>query len=251
MAGKNKFLSFKCLLIIATAIFLILAFSILSCQISDAQISAQNSNSNILNTEDMENRENIIKLAKIPETNKYALCDALLNRRSVRDFSGREIEFEKISMLLWAAQGITEKDKGFRTAPSAGALYPLDVFLFNKDGVFKYLPDEHKLLQLRPNDMRNELYKACLSQGSVARADSVIAITAVYERTTGKYGSRGIRYADIEAGHVCQNILLTAVSLELGAVPIGAFEDDKILEIINLSKKYTPIYIIPIGYPVE
>jgi SagB-type dehydrogenase family enzyme len=249
MVSKNNYFSFKHLLIALAAIFLIPVFALLSCRINNGSIPAENSNSLILDSGNIENSEKIIELTEPSKTNKYTLYDALLNRRSVRDFSGREIEPEKISMLLWAAQGITEKGKGFRTAPSAGALYPLDVFLFNKDGVFQYLPDGHKLLQLRANDMRNELFKACLFQGSVAKADTVLAITAVYERTTGKYGNRGIRYADIEAGHVCQNILLAAVSLELGAVPIGAFEDDKILEILNLSKKYTPIYIIPIGYP--
>jgi SagB-type dehydrogenase family enzyme len=177
-----------------------------------------------------------------------SLEEAILNRRSIRDFNDREIEIEKISQLLWAAQGITKKTQGFRTAPSAGALYPLDIFLIKKDGLFHYIPVEHKLKKMSKKDLHQRLYEACLYQNAVAKADINIVITAVYERTTVKYGERGIRYVHMEAGHACQNILLEAVVLDLGAVPVGAFEDSKINEIMGLHEDHIPLYVIPVGY---
>ncbi len=178
-----------------------------------------------------------------------SLEEALFGRRSIRDFEDRDIEIQKISQLLWAAQGITKKSRGFRTAPSAGALYPLDVFIFKKDGLFHYIPAENVLMMMNREDLRERLYEACLYQGAVAECDINIVITAVYERTTAKYGERGIRYVHLEAGHACQNILLEAVALELGAVPIGAFEDSKIIELMKLPDGYVPLYVIPVGYP--
>ncbi len=178
-----------------------------------------------------------------------SLEQALLKRRSVRTFSDEEIELEKISQLLWSAQGITKKPEGFRTAPSAGALYPLDVFVAKKDGLFHYIPDKNMLMKLVDEDLRYRLYEASLYQAAVAEGAIDIIITAVYERTMVKYGERGTRYVHLEAGHACQNILLQAVVLELGAVPIGAFEDDKVREIMQLPDNYTPLYVIPVGYP--
>jgi len=181
----------------------------------------------------------------------YSLEKAIFRRRSVRDFSDKEIEIEKISQLLWAAQGITEKSSGKRAAPSAGALYPMEIFIVKNDGAYHYLPQEHQLRKISSGDLRQKLSAACLFQQSVSGADVDIVITAIYERTTVKYGERGIRYVQIEAGHVCQNILLTAVSLELGAVPIGAFEDKAVQLLLGLPSNYIPLYVIPVGYPED
>jgi SagB-type dehydrogenase family enzyme len=178
-----------------------------------------------------------------------SLEEAMSKRRSIRIFTSREIEIKKISQLMWAAQGITKNPEGYRTAPSAGALYPIEVFLSRKDGIFHYKPEKNKLLKLKKDDLRQSIYKACLSQKAVAEADVIIIITAVYERTTLKYGERGIRYVHLEAGHVCQNILLEATVLDLGAVPIGAFDDTRINEITGLPPYHIPLYIIPVGYP--
>lgn len=180
-----------------------------------------------------------------------SLEEVLSKRRSVRDFSSQELSLENISQLLWAAQGITQKHTGFRTAPSAGALYPIEIFLVKKDGVFHYIPQGHKIVKLTSNDLRESLAKACLFQGFVADAPIDIVITAIYERTTVKYGERGIRYVHLEAGHVCQNILLQATALGLGAVPVGAFDDGHVRKIINLSGEYVPLYVVPVGYPAE
>jgi len=181
----------------------------------------------------------------------FSLEEALTKRRSIRDFIDKEIEIEKISQLLWAAQGITEKSTGGRTAPSAGALYPMELFIVMKDGTCHYIPEEHKLMKISSEDLRQKLSAACIFQQSVSDAACDIVITAIYERTTIKYGERGVRYVHLEAGHVCQNILLTAVTLDLGAVPIGAFDDSAVQKLLNLPSHYVPLYVIPVGYPEE
>ncbi|MCL6087745.1 MAG: SagB/ThcOx family dehydrogenase, partial [Actinobacteria bacterium] len=183
--------------------------------------------------------ENIGKGEKIilPEPklkSNFSLEEALNSRRSKRQFQTKDLKLEDISQILWAAQGITETNMGFRTAPSAGALYPLELFVIKSDGLFHYIPEGHKLEKLSLSDLRSELMKASLFQESISEAPVDIVITAIYERTTVKYGSRGIRYVHIEAGHACQNILLEATSLGLGAVPIGAFSDSDVQKVLNL-----------------
>lgn len=206
-------------------------------------------NNNINEKEGASNLNNRIILPPPVTDSKYSLEKSLSSRRSVRSFIKKAIELEKISQLLWAAQGITEPEKGFRTSPSAGALYPLDVFLLNDDGIFHYLPDEHILIQIDSYNFKNELFEACLLQNSVLEAPVVIIITAYYEKTTSKYGQRGERYVLMEAGHACQNILLQAVAIDLGAVPVGAFDDNKIRDILGTTKENIPLYVIPVGYP--
>jgi len=117
------------------------------------------------------------------------------------------------------------------------------------DGAFHYEPEEHKLEKLLSGDLREKLAEGSLFQGFIAIAPASIVITAVYERTTVKYGDRGIRYVHMEAGHCCQNILLQAVALGLGAVPVGAFDDDYIQNLLNIPSDYTVLYVIPLGYP--
>jgi len=180
-----------------------------------------------------------------------SLEEALKSRRSVRNFSSKELSLDQISQILWAAQGITQESTGFRTSPSAGALYPLEIFLLKSDGVFHYIPDGHKIIKLSSDDLRPNLTQGVLFQGFIAEAPVNIIITAVYERTTAKYGNRGIRYVHLEAGHSCQNILLQVVALGLGAVPIGAFDDSYIQDLLDLPQDHIPLYIIPIGYPKE
>ncbi|MEM2925454.1 MAG: SagB/ThcOx family dehydrogenase [Methanocellales archaeon] len=175
---------------------------------------------------------------------------ALLRRRSIRTYSGGDLKLEEISQLLWAAQGITSP-LGFRTAPSAGALYPLELYLAAGDvedidkGVYKYISKEHALIKIREGDVRIELASAAVNQRCVFEAAVDIVFTAVYERTTMKYGERGRRYVHLEAGHAAQNVYLQAVSLNLGAVVIGAFLDEEVKKILNIQEE--PLYIIPIG----
>jgi SagB-type dehydrogenase family enzyme len=167
----------------------------------------------------------------------------------VREFTEDALSLEEIGQLLWAAQGITHPD-GYRTAPSAGALYPLEVYLITPEGVYHYDPPGHRLSLHQQGDLRLELHAAALGQGTVLHAPAVFVIAAVFERTEKKYGKeRSPRYVHLEAGHASQNLLLQAVALELGAVPVGAFTDDEVIEALSLPDGYQPLYLIPVGHP--
>lgn len=165
--------------------------------------------------------------------------EALYQRRSIREYKDELLTLLHVSQLLWAAQGITHPN-GYRTAPSAGALYPLEIYLLAGDveelpsGVYRYLPQEHALILTYPGDHRRAVFDAALDQEMIMEAPASILISAVYERTNVKYGSRGTRYVHIEVGCVAQNIYLQAESLELGTVFIGAFHDDEVKAVLNL-----------------
>lgn len=176
--------------------------------------------------------------------------EAALNRRSVRTFSKKGLTAAQTGQLLWAAQGITARRAGlgFRTAPSAGALYPFETYAVTADGVFIYKPAGHALEKTLDGDRRGDLAAAALGQGPVASAPLDIVLCAVFSRITGRYGQRGVRYAHIEAGHIAQNIHLQAVALGLGSVPVGAFDDGKVSKALSLPRKCEPLYIIPVGH---
>jgi SagB-type dehydrogenase family enzyme len=171
----------------------------------------------------------------------------LLHRRSVREFTNENLELAEISQLLWAAQGITDP-RGYRTAPSAGALYPIELYVVSEEGVAHYDPWEHSLTMIKEGDLRRELCNVALMQESICEAPVTFVLTAVYERIEVKYGStRSPRYVHLEVGHAAQNLLLQAVSLGLGATPIGAFEDNRVKSVIDLPEDHEPLYLIPVG----
>jgi SagB-type dehydrogenase family enzyme len=177
--------------------------------------------------------------------------EALQKRRSQRIFTKRELSLVEIGQLAWAGQGVTDQRwvrNSLRTAPSAGALYPLEIYILTKDGLFHYLPDGHKMDAVAAKDLRKELAVAALGQNAIKEAPMVMVICAVYERVTAKYSARGITYTHLEAGHAAQNILLQAVALGLGAVPIGAFMPDDVQKVLQAPKEQVPLYIIPVGY---
>ncbi len=184
------------------------------------------------------------------KASQVSVEEAILNRRSQRSFIQKDLDLVQIGQLLWAAQGITARKLGysFRAAPSAGALYPMEIYLLSKDGLFHYLPSGHKLQALGDSDLRDSLADACLGQSSVRQAAVDIVICAVYQRVTAKYGRRGIRYTHIEVGHIAENIHLQAISLGLGSVPIGAFDDQEVKDVLSLPPEQEPLYIIPVGY---
>lgn len=173
-------------------------------------------------------KTNEIDLPQASNKGNISLEEAISKRRSQRSFMQKDLSLEQISQLLWAAQGVTQEKSGFafRAAPSAGALYPMEIYLLSKDGFFHYLPQGHKLEVLESKDLRSSLAAVALGQDSVREAAVSIVICAVYKRITVKYGERGIKYAHIEAGHIAQNIHLQAVALGLGSVPVGAFSDE-------------------------
>ncbi len=198
--------------------------------------------------------EKTIDLPEPDRAGSVSLEETLANRRSVRSYADAPVSPAEISQILWAAQGITHP-AGYRTAPSAGALYPLEVYLaLGKGegiapGVYHYEPRGHRLKKISEGDPRAELSRAALGQGAVRDAPMVVVLCAVYERVTGKYGDRGIRYTHMEAGHAGQNILLEAVARGLAAVPIGAFDDRKVASVIGVSGQERPLYLIPVGHP--
>ncbi|MCK4962680.1 MAG: SagB/ThcOx family dehydrogenase, partial [Anaerolineales bacterium] len=178
-----------------------------------------------------------------------SLEETLLRRRSVREFSSDTLSINEISQLLWAAQGITDP-RGFRTAPSAGALYPLELYVLTQEGVFHYDVQAHALETLIEGDLRQDLYRAALNQEAILQAPLTVVITAIYARIEVRYGrARSPRYVHLEAGHAAQNILLQAVSLNLGSVLIGAFEDSRVQTVLELPSDHEPLYLIPVGHP--
>ncbi len=178
-----------------------------------------------------------------------SLYETLRSRRSIREFSQRTLEWKEISALLWAGLGVSEPRLHLRTTPSAGALYPLELDVIVQAGVFRYDPLAHALRQRTSMDVRVHLSSAALHQASVSGAPSVFVISAVPARTARRYGARGARYIEIEAGHVAQNMLMVATSLGLAGVPVGAFEDGAVHATLHLSSDETPLYLIPIGWP--
>jgi SagB-type dehydrogenase family enzyme len=177
-----------------------------------------------------------------------SLNEALMLRRSIREFAKVPVPIETVGQLCWAAQGISSERDGRRTCPSAGALYPLQILIANGEGVFAYQPSRHGLLQTRLDDVRAELQDAALGQECVARAPVCFAITATPGDLAARYGRRAYRYCFLEAGHAAQNLLLQATALGLGAVPVGAFDDEQVSKVLQLSSDTRPVYLVPVGY---
>lgn len=179
---------------------------------------------------------------------EHSLEESLRGRRSVRSFSQSPLTAAEIGQLLWAAQGITDP-RGYRTSPSAGALYPLEIYLVDAQGVHRYLPRDHALSTVVDGNRIEALFAAALEQDAVREAPVTIVVAAVYQRTAAKYGTeRAPRYVHLEAGHAAQNILLQAVSLGLAAVPVGAFRDAQVQSALGLPADHQPLYLIPVGH---
>ena len=196
----------------------------------------------------------VIKLPEAEQKGGTSLEQALKARRSVREFSNSPLELKQIAQLAWAAQGVTNR-QGFRTAPSAGGLYPLELYLVAgrvnglEPGIYRYLPDRHALQLYARGDYLRELAGAGYNQGPLREAAAVFAITGIKERTARKYGPRAERYVLIEAGHAGQNLLLQATVMGLGSVIVGAFHDPSLHELLRLSKGELAITLIPVGIP--
>lgn len=193
---------------------------------------------------------------------EVSLEAALASRRSIREYTREPLELWELSQVLWAAYGVNEVVHGFKTTPSAGATYPLEVYAvvaphgvytgqgYLEPGSYKYDPHAHVLRQVKGGDLVGDLYKAALEQDWVRGAPVNLVFTAVYERTTKRYGERGVRYVHIEVGHAGQNVYLQAAALGLATVAIGAFHDDKVREIIGAPPEEHPLYIMPLARPI-
>jgi len=196
-----------------------------------------------------------MNLPQPQEKGEVSLEEAIKKRQSVREFSPRALSLKQLSQLLWAAQGITERENSRRSCPSAGALYPLEIYVVVKNlsgtepGIYYYDAFKHSLEMVRKGNFSTRLADACLGQFFISEAPVVIVICAESERTTWKYGERGARYVHIEAGHCGQNICLQVQSLGLATVPVGAFWDREVQKAIEIPEEYEPLYIFPVGYP--
>ena len=209
----------------------------------------------------------LIPLPAPRHTSATSVEQALSERRSIREFMDEALSLEEVSQLLWAAQGVTEPGEapemwreewgkwmgGVRTAPSAGALYPLEVYLVAGEvdglqaGLYRYIALEHALEPSAEGDLREALAEAALRQAAITAAPAVVVITAVYQRTAGKYGERATRYVHIEVGAAGQNIYLQAETLGLGTVFIGAFRDEPVQLALGLPTDHGPLAIMPVG----
>jgi SagB-type dehydrogenase family enzyme len=192
-------------------------------------------------------------------TGGLPLAEALSQRRSIRDFSPEPVLLFQLSQILWAAQGITDNRNNFRTAPSAGGTFPLEIFAAIGDngvekidaGLYHYEIETHTLALRVLEDVRPELSDAAFNQDFIAVAPVSLVICAVYDRTLMRYSTRGERYVYMEAGHSGQNIYLQATALGLGTVAVGAFYEDRMRNVLQLDSKERPLYILPIGKPAS
>lgn len=188
---------------------------------------------------------------------RMSVEEAIQKRRSIRRYTEEPITLEDISQLLWAAQGITDPEKGYRAAPSAGRTYPLEVYLVVGkggvkglvEGVYHYDPSTHVLEKILEGDVRSDLAKAAHGQPWVSQAPVNIVITADYNRTTSKYGELGVRFVHMEAGHAGQNIYLEAVARGLATVSLGSFYEDQVKELLKIPDNENILYIFPVGHP--
>lgn len=196
-----------------------------------------------------------VTLPPARHTGAVSVEEALSSRRSVRDFADATLSLQDAAQLSWAAQGITHSS-GRRTAPSAGALYPLEVYLVAGNvetlppGVYRYDPRRHQLAPTLTGDRRRELAAAALHQTWIAEAPGAFVIAAVFRRTRIKYGERGERYVHIEAGHAAENLCLQAVALGLGTTVVGAFSKSEVGRLLGLSEE-EPLLIMPVGKPAR
>lgn len=203
-----------------------------------------------------------VELPKPETTGKVSLEECLSKRRSTRNFSGQSLTIKEVSQILWAAYGITQPvydapsfvRGGLRTAPSAGALYPLEIYILAGNvigispGIYRYDSEKHCMKLIKSGDKRKELYSAALSQEAIEQASAVIIYSAIYERTTGKYGQRGMnRYVCMDLGHSAENVCLQATALDIGVCTIGAFNDDGVKKVVGMPKDEEAMYLLPIG----
>jgi len=195
--------------------------------------------------------QKIIRLTKPDLTGTVSFEEALAKRRSVRLFASKPLESAQISQLAWAGQGITDLQRGLRTAPSAGETYPIDLYFATQEGLFVYRPAEHSLEQTSDQDIRAGLAAAASMQESVATAGCDIIVAGSVRKLTSQFRDKARTYMLLEAGHIAQNILLQAVCLDLGSVTIGGFDTNQVSRACRLLRGLEPLYIICVGYPIE
>jgi SagB-type dehydrogenase family enzyme len=206
------------------------------------------------------NKNMKIKLTQ-PYLKEENLKSLLERRYSCRNFQEKSLNLDDIATILWATCGkkYDSVTRASKTIPSAGATYPLELYLVVgrnsvdrlKEGMYHYLIEEHSLEFVRENDLRGELTTACLGQGFIEKAPVSLIITAYFERTTQRYKKRGENYVYMESGHASQNAYLAITNLGLSTVEVGAFIDNDVKRVLRLDKDCTPLLVMPIGYPAD
>ncbi|RLA85253.1 MAG: nitroreductase [Deltaproteobacteria bacterium] len=187
---------------------------------------------------------------------EVSLEEAITRRRTVRSFLPDAVDLSELSQLLWSTNGLVDPS-GRRAIPSAGALYPLEVYVAVgregvkglEVGVYRYVVEDHALLRTLDRDVRKALAQASLWQMWMAEAPITFALCAEYKRTTVKYRERGLRYVMMEVGHAAQNLFLQAVCLGLGAGIVGAFYDEEVKSVLSLPEDHEPLLLMPVGHP--
>jgi SagB-type dehydrogenase family enzyme len=214
----------------------------------------------IVNLVQMNHEEVIVRLPDPLVKGSMSVEESLSKRRSVRSYQTGPLTLQQVSQLLWAAYGISDSTSysrlKLRTAPSAGATYALELYLLAGKvegldaGIYKFTPDGHSITLVRKSDIRNEVAQACLDQKMLHQAPASIIYTAVYPRITGRYGNRGAdRYLCMDIGHSAQNVYLQSVAMGLATCAVGAFDDEKLAEVLQLPVEEKILYLMPVGVP--
>ena len=204
------------------------------------------------NDMDTSNNAEEVSLPEPAQDSDVSIEQSFAERRSVRDFAPEAVSLQDLGQLLWAAQGISSPE-GLRTAPSAGATYPLEVYVVAEEvdgldaGIYRYVPQEHTLTHVAAGNFAQSLQEAALDQAFIGEAPVNLVYAAVFERTQVQYGERGERYVYMEVGHAAQNAFLQCQSLDLDAVVVGAFTDAQVADVMQLPEEEEPLYIMPIG----
>jgi SagB-type dehydrogenase family enzyme len=251
---KSKFSQMKknvyIIIIFSLLVFLGIGFTVLFRFITPSD-QVEHAENEILSSSIIHNG-NMITLPTPNKKGNVSLEQALSSRRSVRQYAAKPLSAENVSQLLWSAQGVTN-ERGFRTAPSAGATFPLEMFVLVNNvtglqkGIYHYNPFENSLHIIHLHDVSAQLAKASFSQSMIQEGGAVFIFGAVFERTTQRYNDRGIRYVYNEIGHASQNLHLQAAALNLGTVAIGAFQDEEVEGILNLDPEIRVLYMMPVG----
>ena len=187
------------------------------------------------------------QLPQANTTGQTSIEQTLSTRRSCRSYRNEPLSMEQISQILWSGQGITKASRNFRTAPSAGATFPLTLYAVLPDGVYRYDPAGQQIAQTLNGDVRENLAEACLKQTWMIPAGLIVVIAAEFSRTTERYGGRGERYVWMEVGHAAENIFLQAEAMSLGSVAIGAYDDESVAKVIKLPNNEEPCLLVAVG----
>ncbi len=197
-------------------------------------------------------RKEKISLPEPTFMSNTSIENALLSRRSMRIFKPESLSIEEISQLAWAAQGVNDP-RGFRTSPSAGAFYPINLYIVTQNvenlpkGIYKYKAEEHELIQIASEENASQFFNSITTQYSLKNPAAIFIFSAKVEQIIASYGSFGKKFLYMEAGHTTQNLYLQTTSLEIGTTMIGGVNEKEIRQALNMSSYEHPLCMMPVG----